>query len=690
MKDQSKTKEKRVAGLQRSETQHGRKERGIQEALKYAESIFDTVHESILVLDSDLRVVKANRSFYDSFKVTPEETKGNLIYDLGNRQWDIPRLRMLLEEILPKDNKFDDYEVEHKFSNIGRRIMLLNARRITEGEIGSQMILLAIEDITERKRADEVVQQAHDRLEQRAAELTKELRQANEELQADIIAQEKAERALRESEDRYRRTTEGLTDYLYTVRVQDGQAMETQHGAACEMLTGYTAKEFASDPDLWTRMVLAERRDQVAERVRKILAGEKVPPIEHRILRKDGQIRWVSETAIRQFDPQMKLVAYDGVIKDITERKLMEGRFERQYDRLTALRAIDMAITASLDIRVTFTVFLEQVISNLYVDAADILLLNFQNYNSLSFVAGRGFRTNALRHTNLLMGAGYAGRVAQERTALHIQDLREEGQDLLKKSPELIDEGFVAYYGVPLIAKGRVAGVLEIFKRTPIEPDQDWLDFSEALAMQAAIAIDNAKLFDDLQKTNIDLIQAYDHTLEGWSNALDLRDKETEGHSQRVTEMTLRLAGLMGIRESELTHMRRGALLHDIGKMGVPDAILLKSGTLNNEEWEIMRKHPVYAYELLYPISYLRPALDIPYCHHEKWDGTGYPRGLRGEYIPLVARIFSVVDVWDALRSERPYRTRWPEDKTREYIKEQSGKQFDPKVVEMFLKLLNG
>lgn len=167
-----------------------------------------------------------------------------------------------------------------------------------------------------------------------------------------------------------------------------------------------------------------------------------------------------------------------------------------------------------------------------------------------------------------------------------------------------------------------------------------------------------------------------------------MRDKETEGHTLRVTEMTLQLAHNMGINEAELVHVRRGALLHDIGKMGIPDSILLKPASLNDEEMETMRKHPAFAYEMLSPITFLRQSLNIPYCHHEKWDGTGYPRGLKGEQIPLEARIFAVVDVWDALRSDRPYRPAWSEEKALEYIREQSGKHFDPKVVETFLKIV--
>jgi putative nucleotidyltransferase with HDIG domain len=195
--------------------------------------------------------------------------------------------------------------------------------------------------------------------------------------------------------------------------------------------------------------------------------------------------------------------------------------------------------------------------------------------------------------------------------------------------------------------------------------------------------------FSTIRSSEQALQQSYDATLQGWVHALDLRDKETEGHTLRVTELTLRLAREIGISESELEHVRRGALLHDIGKIGVPDRILLKPDPLTDAEWEIMRKHPVYVYELLSPIIYLRPALDIPHYHHERWDGTGYPNGLIGEQIPLAARIFAVVDVWDALQFDRPYRKGWPKQQMREYIQEQSGKQFDPHIVEIFLKLMS-
>jgi HD-GYP domain-containing protein (c-di-GMP phosphodiesterase class II) len=184
------------------------------------------------------------------------------------------------------------------------------------------------------------------------------------------------------------------------------------------------------------------------------------------------------------------------------------------------------------------------------------------------------------------------------------------------------------------------------------------------------------------------LIQSYETALEGWSRAMDLRDKETEGHTQRVTDLTVCIARAMRLDESAIVNMRRGALLHDMGKLGIPDNILLKPGKLTDEEWVIMRKHPQFAYEMLLPMDFLRLALDIPYCHHEKWDGTGYPRGLKGEEIPLAARIFAVTDVWDALRSDRPYREGWATEKVRDYISSQSGKHFDPKIIEVFLNML--
>ena len=380
------------------------------------------------------------------------------------------------------------------------------------------------------------------------------------------------------------------------------------------------------------------------------------------------------------------LRAIADIAANALQRAALHEQTEQRLQRLTALSTIDAAIMNSLDLPLTLGIVLEQVLNQLRVDAGDILLLD-RARQALEFAQGRGFRSPALERIRLRLGEGFAGQAALERRVVLVPNLR-PGNNGFRRAAVLAEDGFRALACAPLMVRGEVVGVLEAFHRTPIEPDADWLAYFQVLAGQAAIAVADARLMNDLQRSNADLRVAYDSTLEGWSAALDLRDQDTEGHSQRVTQMTVRLGRALGMSESELAQVRRGALLHDIGKMGIPDAILHKPGPLTDEEWVIMRQHATYAFQLLSPIDYLRPALDIPYCHHEKWDGSGYPRGLAGEAIPLAARIFAVVDVWDALRSDRPYRSGWPEAEVLAYLQGQAGTHFDPRVVTAFLTLV--
>jgi putative nucleotidyltransferase with HDIG domain len=242
---------------------------------------------------------------------------------------------------------------------------------------------------------------------------------------------------------------------------------------------------------------------------------------------------------------------------------------------------------------------------------------------------------------------------------------------------------------LPMLSRDTVVGLLQLQSNLPNRFQKADIDLMTIVANTAGIAIHNATLFEQLQRSHHNLTRAYDATIEGWSRALELRDHDTQGHTLRVASLTIELARRMGCAEEALSHIRRGTLLHDMGKMAIPDSILRKAGPLSNEEWVIMQSHPALAYQMLSPIEYLKPALDIPYCHHERWDGKGYPRGLKGEEIPLPARIFAVVDVWDALRSERSYHLAWPADKVHRYLKEHAGTQFDPLVVDAFINLLN-
>lgn len=357
-----------------------------------------------------------------------------------------------------------------------------------------------------------------------------------------------------------------------------------------------------------------------------------------------------------------------------------------QQERIHALRTIDSAISGGMDFQVTLNIILQQMMSQIKMDAAVVLVYETST-NMLKYAAGRGLRTNAMQNTSLRIGEGYAGMAALQKKIIQVPNLRSNRGDALD-FPKFSEEAFASYYCVPLIAKGVIKGVMESFHRTPFHADREWLDFFETLGGQATIAIDNAMLFNELQRSNLELMLAYDSTLEGWSKALDMRDRDTEGHTRRVTEMTERLAAEFQIKESDRIHIHRGAILHDIGKMGIPDNILLKEGPLFDDEWKIMRRHPILAMEMLSSIAYLRPALDIPLCHHEKWDGSGYPRGLRGEQIPIAARIFAVADVFDALTSDRPYRPAWSVEQALEYIRSGSGTHFDPEVVEVFMRVI--
>jgi HD-GYP domain-containing protein (c-di-GMP phosphodiesterase class II) len=357
-----------------------------------------------------------------------------------------------------------------------------------------------------------------------------------------------------------------------------------------------------------------------------------------------------------------------------------------RLNQMQALRSIDLAILSTLDLKSTATLMLREAAKQIDVDALNLLVLDPKS-KMLNSIDSYGFKFNAFQHSLLQVGENFGGLAALERRVVQVRNLDRDPKSFARAS-HFAEEGFKTYLGVPLVVRNEVKGVLEIFQRREFEPDVDWLSFLEMIANQMAISIDNSLLLEVLHSSNVELATAYEATIEGLSRALELRDRETEGHTQRVTEMTLYLSRQMGISEAGLTHIRQGGLLHDIGKMGIPDAILLKPGSLTSEEWVIMRQHPIYAYQVLSKIEYFKPALDIPLYHHEKWDGSGYPHGLKSEQIPIAARIFSVVDVYDALTSDRPYRSAWTKEDAIVYIREQSGRHFDPDIVRAFMQMI--
>jgi len=370
---------------------------------------------------------------------------------------------------------------------------------------------------------------------------------------------------------------------------------------------------------------------------------------------------------------------------DITARRRAERAIEQQLERVRSLRAIDVAILSTTDFRFALKTVLDEATKRLGVDAAIAFLLN-PGMTSLESAASIGFRSPAVNRTTIRVGEGAVGQAALRRRTVLVPNLLASDVTRLQVRPVLLDEGMRGVAAVPLIAKGQLIGVFEMACRQPLTVSDDWIGFLEALAGQAAMAIDAGKSFEDLQSAHLELALAYETTIEGWSRALDLRDQDTANHTLRVANMTVELARSAGVADADIVHLRRGALLHDIGKMAIPDAILHKREKLTDEEVAVMRQHPVHAHSLLSPIAYLRPALDIPYCHHERWDGTGYPRGLAGEAIPVAARLFAVVDVWDALRSRRPYHEEWSVEQASAELRKLAGTHLDPTVVDLFLR----
>jgi PAS domain S-box-containing protein/putative nucleotidyltransferase with HDIG domain len=501
----------------------------------------------------------------------------------------------------------------------------------------------------------------------------------------DITERKQAEDALHASETKFRRLVEHLPTVIYMNPADDASSM-SYVSPQIQALVGYTSEEWLADPTLWMKALHPEDIEHALAQTSRTDHQSQPFDLEYRMTHRDGELVWVRDQAILVNDREGKHHYWQGIMLDITARKQAEEKIQKQLEHLTALSAVDRVIASNFDLRSSLSEILEHVTKELGVDAADILIFN-SNIQMLEYGVERGFRTKAVRTAQVRFGESYAGRVAMNRQLIQIPSMEDEPNDVLLTS-FLKGEDFVCYYGVPLITKGQVKGVLEVFHRTKLNPDTEWLDFLSTLAGQAAIAIENATLFESLQRSNSELTLAYDATIEGWSHALDLRDKETEGHSLRVTEMAVKLARAFGLSDTELVQVRWGALLHDIGKMGVPDGILHKPDALTEDEWIAMKKHPIFAYEMLSPIRYLRMALDIPYCHHEKWDGTGYPRGLSGSQIPLIARIFAVVDVWDAVTSKRPYRPAWTKSEALKYIQTASGTHFDPQVVKLFIEVM--
>jgi PAS domain S-box-containing protein len=519
--------------------------------------------------------------------------------------------------------------------------------------------------------------------------------------------QKKIKKQLHESEERLRLAVSASNLGIYDLNLKTDEIIGNDVYAR---MLGYESDSYSEKFSNGMKRIHPDDQESFQNQTKEYISGNSREYIvEFRQKDQAGDWRWIHATGqIVERDSHDQPVRILGTFSDFTDAKNAEitriklfEESQRRLKRIASLREIDQEISSSSDLSATLKKIVINVQNHLEADAVDILLFD-ESQSIFLYAESIGFDTKRIMNARVKMGGSFAGIAAQEREMVHFNVLSEGTVDEAFSSL-LKEENISNYFGMPLVVKDKLVGVLEVYLRREEDPDQEWLDFYKTLAGQAALAIENARLVDGLEsayqgltKVNADLLvsnsnltAAYDATIESLALALNLRDYETVDHSRRVTTMMMELANMMDFSPEELVNIHRGTLLHDIGKLGVPDAILRKPGILTTEERQIMQQHPVFAYNLLKSIEYLQPALDIPHLHHEKWDGTGYPYGLAGKNIPLSARLFAIVDVYDALTSDRPYRKAWTRDATIEFIKGQKAIHFDPKVVDLFLLYLS-
>jgi PAS domain S-box-containing protein len=485
----------------------------------------------------------------------------------------------------------------------------------------------------------------------------------------DLTNQKELEAKLSTSEEQYRHLVEHASDVFYRIDVGDDplRGTMTYVSPQAHTLTGYPAEEFLRDQGLWMRLIHPGDVAVVALATQAILDSRAPGTREYRIRhREDGHYTWVEDRVVPQYDDHGTLEGYQGTARDITERWWLHHQLRTIVTLGGALRdrrGRQEIIVALLD-----------ALPPLFEANGVAFVSRSASDDTVTFEFARGTLT-AWMGRKLPTADAVSGRVIASGSAFVANSARTNP----RLSQHMLPDDVHAYASVPVRTAQSTVGALVVTKAMPFIKRE--LTVLEAVGELAAIALQRQLLHEQVQRKALDLEEAYESTIAGWARALDMRDRITKGHTQRVTEMALRLARALNVPAEQMPHLRRGGMLHDIGKMAIPDAILQKAGPLTPEERAIMQKHAEYAGELLGPIEFLRPALEVPLSHHERWDGKGYPRGLKGEQIPLLARIFAVADVYDAITSERPYAAAESHEAAMAFIAAHSGQHFDPAVV---------
>jgi PAS domain S-box-containing protein/putative nucleotidyltransferase with HDIG domain len=682
-------------------------------AREYAESIINTVREPLIALDHDLRVVTASRSFYVVFKVKPEDTVGQLIYDLGNKQWDIPKLRELLETILPEKATFDNYEVEHDFATIGSRIMLLNARQIKRVFGKERIILLAIEDITERKRLEDLLTESEERyrrlfetasdgivlLEKREGKIT-HANPATEKMLGynkkdsignslqdigvfldlgdfqttmqnlnkigilnyndvpvetksgqhidtdiylvdrarlvqcnirDITERKRVQEVLRENEEKYREIFEGITDAFYRT---DKEGILLIVSPSIEKLLGYVPDE-AIGKNLGEIYVNPEERDQFLS---LLLEKGEVKGFEAALRAKDGSVVFVSTNAQFYRDTQGNILGVQGLSRDVTERMLMEKALLESEERFRRLA--------------------DATWEGIIIHREGIIL----DANG-SFLKILGCNTEEV------IGHSVLEFLAPESIEPALQILK-EGIDL----PQI-------YFEAMGLRKDKTVFPLELLGR-PIRCKN-----LDARVLAIRDITDRKRAEEQLRQTLESLEKALGATIQVMVSAVESRDPYTAGHQLRSANLSQAIATEMGLPQDRIDGIRMAGSIHDIGKLSIPAEILSKPTKLTNIEFSLIKEHSKQGYEILKSVEFPWPLAEIVYQHHERADGSGYPRNLKGDDILMEARILAVSDVVEAMASHRPYRPALGLNEALAEIENNKGTLYDVDAVDACLRL---
>jgi PAS domain S-box-containing protein len=630
-------------------TERKRAENLLHESELRYRRLFEAAKDGILILDAETgKIIDANPFILNLLSYSLSECSGKMLWEIG-LLGDIESSKVAFQELQTKEYlRYEDLPLKTKD---GRQIDVEFISNLYK--VGNRKVIQCnIRDISEHKQA---------------------------------------EKALRDSEARYKRITEGLTDYQYTVRIENGRAVETWQSPACVTVTGYTAEEFSANPHLWIQMVVPKDRELVKQRVSQILAGKDVPHMEHCIIRKDGASRWVSDTTILFKDAAGKLLSYDGVIKDITERKSAEDALRRANRALKTLSEGNLALVRAASEEELLRTVTNVIVKNGGYLLAEVGYAENDPEKSITPMAWSDINESHcwLEHsvwTDTEQDQLPIARAIRSGTTQIYHDIANDPGCRLWRDAALT-RGYASNIALPLTNGGKIFGGLSIYSSELDAFDEEEVRLLEELANDLAYGIFTLRTRAEHEQHAKILRQSLEQSIQTIAGTVEARDPYTAGHQRRVGELATAIAREMSLPEEQVHGIHLAAMIHDLGKIHIPAEILSKPGKLNAIEFMLIKMHPQSGYDILKNVKFPWPIANIILQHHERLDGSGYPQGLKGDQILLESQIMTVADVVEAMSSHRPYRSALGIEAALSEIKRGRGSVYDPVIVDVCLML---